>query len=516
MVVIFVHGWSVRTTGTYGQLPARLREGAGRLGVELKTANVFLSQYVSFQDDVTLDDIARAFHQALAELVIPGLAAGERFACITHSTGGPVVRKWLDVYYGSDGLSQCPMSHLVMLAPANHGSALAQLGKSRLSRIKFLLEGGEPGKRVLDWLELGSAGQWELNLAALDYRYTDHGLFPFVLTGQKIDRGMYDHLNSYTGEAGSDGVVRVAAANMNFNYICLEQVDGELKLRRKARTPRMAFGVLPGRSHSGERIGIIRSVPKEDTDPARPHPTVEWVLRCLAVTEAADYERVCNALDELTAGTQEGERFEETQKRVGNTTTVTDQYCMLTFKLRDDRGETLSNYDLLLTAGPGYDPNELPDGFFCDRQRNQLDPGRITYFLNYNRMQQGLLAPAMEQKLGLRLVARPDSGLAYYSVAELRSDVATVEQMLRRNETAMVEIMLHRTVDLAVFRLTDNLEPADISSDPLLKYLPPDVGEGENRRRKLVDLVDRLESTDDPEARKRIRQQLNRLMFGEG
>ena len=73
MIVIFVHGWSVRNTDTYGQLPTRLREGAARLGVELKTGNLFLGQYVSFQDDVTLDDIGPAFHQAIAESVLPRL-----------------------------------------------------------------------------------------------------------------------------------------------------------------------------------------------------------------------------------------------------------------------------------------------------------------------------------------------------------------------------------------------------------------------------------------------------------
>jgi hypothetical protein len=514
MIVIFVHGWSVRSTDTYGQLPARLSKGAARLGVELKTGNVFLGQYVSFQDDVTLDDIGRAFHQALAESVLPRLAPGERFACVTHSTGGPVVRKWLDIYYGPDGLRGCPMSHLVMLAPANHGSALAQLGKTRLSRIKFLLEGAEPGKRVLDWLELGSTGQWELNLRALDYQYVESGLFPFVLTGQRIDRNMYDHLNTYTGEAGSDGVVRAAAANMNFNYICLDQADGELKVRRKVRSPRMAFGLLPGRSHSGEQIGIIRSVQEQDPDPAKPHPTVEWVLRCLAVTDPQGYEQVCAELDDLTSETQEAERFEEVKKLIGTSTYVTDRYSMLTLKLRDDRGEPLANYDLLLTAGPNYDPNELPDGFFCDRQRNQLDPGRITYYLNHNRMEEGLSTPALEKKMGFRVVARPDAGLAYYSLAELRSDIANVEQLLRGNETAMVEIILRRAVDLAVFRLTDRLQPSDISDKPLLKSMPWSVDEEEERRQRLAALVDRLDSTQDPEERKRIRQHLTRFVFG--
>lgn len=514
MIAIFVHGWSVRSTNTYGQLPARLREGAAGLGAELKTGNLFLGQYVSFQDDVTLDDIGRAFHQALAESVLPRLERGERFACITHSTGGPVVRRWLDMYYGPDGLGACPMSHLVMLAPANHGSALAQLGKSRLSRIKFLLEGAEPGQRVLDWLELGSAGQWELNLSALDYRYVENGLYPFVLTGQRIDHSMYDHLNSYTGEAGSDGVVRVAAANMNFNYLCLEQSDGELKLRRKVRTPRMGFGVLPGRSHSGERIGIIRSVSAQDPDPANPHPTVEWVLRCLGVGDPASYERVCAELDGLTARTQESEKLEPVDKLCGRTTYVTDRHSMLTFKLRDDRGEALADYDLLLTAGPNYDPDELPDGFFRDRQRNQLDPCRLTYFVNHDRMQAGLNTAALGRKIGFRIVARPDSGLAYYPVAELRSDVAVVDQLLQANETVMVEIALRRAIDLGVFRLTDSLQPAEISAEPLKKSLPWGLDEDEERRQRFDALADRLESTQDPEQRKRIRQQLSRFLFG--
>ena len=44
-----------------------------------------------------------------------------------------------------------------------------------------------------------------------------------MLTGQSIDRHFYDNLNSYTGEAGSDGVVRVAAANLNFGMLRIEQ-----------------------------------------------------------------------------------------------------------------------------------------------------------------------------------------------------------------------------------------------------------------------------------------------------
>ena len=42
-----------------------------------------------------------------------------------------------------------------------------------------------------------------------------------MVIGQTIDRKLYDNLNTYTGESGSDGVVRVAAANLNSAYVRL-------------------------------------------------------------------------------------------------------------------------------------------------------------------------------------------------------------------------------------------------------------------------------------------------------
>jgi hypothetical protein len=447
MTVIFVHGWSVRNTDTYGALPQRLREA--NLGVR----HLYLSEYVSFNDQVTVDDIARAFHQLVQERI----PAGERFACITHSTGGPVARAWMDLFYGPERLRECPMSHLVMLAPANHGSALAALGKSRLSRMKFFVEGVEPGERVLDWLELGSEGQWALNQRALDYRYAERGVYPFVLTGQRIDRSLYDHLNPYTGEPGSDGVVRVCAANMNFASIELAQDErGELHLERCVRSPRVPFGVLPGLSHSGETMGILRSV-AETGD----HPTVEWVLRCLAVASEADYRALDADLDFVTRSTQRQERVETAWKLAGQVVYPNDRHSMFTFRLRDDRGAPLSDYDLLLTAGPGYDPDELPDGFFRDRQRNSVSPGRLTYYVNHDRMLQGLEKPGLARKLGFRVVARPDAGFARYAVAELRSDIGAVAELLLPNQTAMVDVKLRRNVSADVYRFSPTLQAGE-------------------------------------------------------
>src|SRR4029079_19236753 len=152
MILIFVHGWSVTDTGTYGGLPAALIKNAPA-DLNLQVTHIYLSKYVSFADEVGVDNLAVSMEQAVNDEVIPQLAKDERFACITHSTGGPVARKWIDLFYRKE-IAKCPCSHLILLQPANHGSALAQLGKGRLAQMKFFAQGVEPGIGVLNWLEL--------------------------------------------------------------------------------------------------------------------------------------------------------------------------------------------------------------------------------------------------------------------------------------------------------------------------------------------------------------------------
>lgn len=465
MIVIFVHGWSVTNTNTYGELPQWL-EQQSQLNVQV--GNIYLGRYISFNDSITVDDIARAFDQAVRDELADKLHHNERFACITHSTGGPIVRQWMDLYFKKD-LSKCPLSHLIMLAPANHGSALAQLGKSRLARIKSFFEGIEPGQQVLDWLELGSAMSWQLNESWLDYDCPEHGIYPFVLMGQKIDRQLYDALNSYTGEAGSDGIVRVAAANMNYNLLKLNQEgsNGEsLVVAQMKRSKPMAFGILPGCSHSGKKMGIIRSVMMTN---AATHPTAQWVLRCLQVKNRDNYNALSKALEKLSLETQQNEHSEVMKTLIAKREFITNRYSMIIFRLIDDRGNQLDDYDLYLTAGPQYSEHALPPGFFVDRQRNQLKPGKLTYFIDYDIMEAGLNTPKMQGNLGFRIRAYPESNtqtLAYYKLLDFRSSLADIHKIIHPNETVMVEIKLQRRIDKTVFRISNNLTPSKINPKP--------------------------------------------------
>ncbi|MBU1050146.1 phospholipase [Candidatus Bipolaricaulota bacterium] len=484
--VIFVHGWSVTNTECYGELPRRLQHEAAGAGITLKVKEIFLSEYISFHDEVRLSDISRAFRTAVADTLPEVLKGGQRFVCITHSTGGPVIRDWWHRYYDSIPRSGiCPMSHLIMLAPANHGSALAQLGKGRLGRLKsWLLDGVEPGQGVLDWLELGSAESWNLNASwnrATGNRIGAKGIFPFVLTGQTIDRKFYDVLNPYTGEMGSDGVVRVAAANLNGRLIKLAQQAPihnadeepeapELRVEEVVEAPLSAMRLCEGKSHSGETIGIMRSVKKNaKLDPASTD-TVDAILECLNVKTKAQYTALRKRFEKRIREVQKKELVEtETGFLHRERLFFHDRYSMVVFRVRDDKGHPVTDYDLVLTAGRDSNPNHLPQGFLRDRQRNHLNRETITYYFNYDAMagcpevknaDGKVLREAMPgtESMGLKIIPRPESGFVHYLPCEIQASKDLLLQALQPNCTTLFDIRLRRIVHKNVFRMDQMTE----------------------------------------------------------
>lgn len=493
-LVVFVHGWSVRNTSTYGEFPARLAAEARReAGLEIDTRHIWLSKYVSFDDEVRMEDVSRAFEAAVRRELGAEVDAGRRFAAITHSTGGPVVRDWWDRFYVQQGRPRaCPLSHLIMLAPANFGSALAQLGKSRLSRVRAWFQGVEPGQKMLDWLELGSPEAWELNRRWFDYDGITSGrnaIFPFVLTGQCIDHKLYDHVNSYTGEPGSDGVVRAAAANLNATWVELVQNPPrprggsrsrpqyeapELKVKSKKRSPRTAFRLVERRAHSGTRIGVITSV----RDDGKPHPTVSAVLDCLRVRTGTEYARLCDRFEQETAVIEQQERLEKQVISVlPDRWWIHDPFSMVIVRVEDDRGHGIGRFDLLLTAGPKDSPDALPKGFFQDRQGNQRRHGMLTYFLNHTILHGATeirepggkvlreAAPGAGS-LGLRIRPFDTQGLIHYAEAGLRATTRQLSDFVRPHETTLVHVRMRRIVREGVFRLTRERKHASFHRDP--------------------------------------------------
>ncbi|MDX1442226.1 MAG: phospholipase [Gammaproteobacteria bacterium] len=477
-IVVLVHGWSVRETSTYGELPQRLKAEARRKGgPNIDTHNLWLSKYVSFHNEVRLEDISRALEAALHREL--GDELGKRdIVMITHSTGGPVVRDWVNRYY-LQPRKRVPVKSLIMLAPANFGSALAQLGRSRLARLKTWFEGVEPGLGVLDWLELGSPESLALNTdwREASQRLLKQGVYSFVLTGSSIDHAIYDHVNAYTGEMGSDGVVRVAAANLNHRHVVLHQQPPEdaraklqpLEITSDETLDGVPMAILEGCSHSGDTKGILRSVRNRRDE----HPTVMAILDCIAVGSAADYRRLAKSFAKQNAEVLEKQRI-EVQDLPGpfDRTIINDPCSQLVFRLYDDHGHRVKDFELLLTAN-GDDPDRLPPKFFLDRQKNHRDVATLTYYLNAARMlgdepvmDDGReLRPALPSAEGLGIQVRPYplDGFVHYIPAILPASEEWLRGLVRPHETTIVDIYLHRVVREGTYRLSKRHDYEDFT-----------------------------------------------------
>ena len=465
--LVFVHGWSVTNTSTYGNLPQRLQQQAAAQGVALNLADIWLSEYVSFDDAVTMADVVRAFDHALRDLHLVDAS----FACITHSTGGPVLREWLRAQRERPGAySTMRLTHLMMLAPANFGSALAQLGKGVLGRLRAWFDGVEPGQRILDWLELGSAESLSLNL---DHIHGDDpaqkGQYLFVLTGDRPDRSLYDHINSYTGEDGSDGVVRIAAANLNAQHAVLARNDGDASdalALQVARASRTAFKLIPGAAHSGTDQGIMA---------AAPQATVDALLRCLRVKDIGDYRLLCDAFDTENAQ-RDADRVElEPVGPFSPRVHIHDPRSLMIVRLTDESGEPLRGSRLLLNAGTPPNPDWMPQGFMLDRQANSHQPHVVSMFLNHALLSGSpRIADPTNTRKTLRAateVHRPYSasvqpadlaGFVHHAAAAMATSDDLFDA-LGPHQTTVLDVVLPRLVHEGVFRLTQKLVPEDFS-----------------------------------------------------
>ncbi|MBA3608259.1 MAG: hypothetical protein H0W43_07095, partial [Chthoniobacterales bacterium] len=223
--IVLIHGYSsesptadpVSIANIYGDLPRRLRESYDVVEIDL-------SRYISLNDSVSIADIARAFHRALLEQH-PGLLK-DGFHVVIHSTGALVIRTWIRLFSPRPS----PIRNLVYLAGANLGSGWASIGQGQVARWgRFVFErGSQRGVKVLQALEIGSSPTIDLHLSfaqAGRRMLEDFQVQEFIIIGSQADPSWFTFPVRFAHEDGSDGVVRVASANLNFNHFKIEPND---------------------------------------------------------------------------------------------------------------------------------------------------------------------------------------------------------------------------------------------------------------------------------------------------
>jgi hypothetical protein len=341
--VVLIHGWSA-SSASMAPVSAFLRRN------NYAVADVWLGDYISLDDDVRVQDVARRMDAVLQAAVAAGQVRAP-FDMIVHSTGGLVAREWL-VSLAPAWAGGAPLKRLVMLAPANFGSRLASAGKSMIGRIvKGWNNWFQTGEQMLRELELASAYQWELarrdlvsEQAGQPGPYGPGRVLPFVVCGS---RGYTDGLAQIANESGSDGTVRPSAANLNVQGVTIDfsaspdqpQVSG---WSRRLGGEQFAFAVLPDRNHATILL------PDQDVGSTRSGQLAALILEALACDDAG-YADLCarwDAVSEATAALADDAALQAAFSRDRPAPQDLHQYMQIITRVRDDDGQAVGDYFL--------------------------------------------------------------------------------------------------------------------------------------------------------------------------
>lgn len=346
--VAIIHGWSDKSASF-----RPLRDFLAANGV--KVAEVWLADYISLDDDVRVEDVAKRMQTVVQDLIARGVLKAP-FDVIIHSTGGLVVREWLATFY-PDG-KDAPVKRVVMLAPANFGSKLAAVGKSMLGRlIKGWNNRLETGEEMLKALELASP--YSFNLAQRDLlrrpgetRKGPYGrgrVWPFVIIGT---RAYDDGLQQVVNENASDGTVRVPAANLNAVGMTIDFSDsgGPVKVtpwETMHDAKAIPFAVLPERDHSE----ITKPASSGNASDAYGRRLGQLILRALRCNSDADYDTIADewdAVSEATAGlADDADGAKRAQVFAGKDKPSVDhfrQHMQIVVMVKDDYGNLVDDF----------------------------------------------------------------------------------------------------------------------------------------------------------------------------
>jgi hypothetical protein len=486
--ILLIHGYSAESKEAtltsiqteYGSLPNRLR---GKYG----DANVFdlnLSRYISLDDGVTLDDVARAMQNALLRDYARLLHG--RFHVIVHSTGALVIRNWLRLF----SAKQSPVLNIVYLAGANFGSGWAHIGQGQLAKWgRYVFEhGAERGLKILDALELGSDATLSMHIGftkAGNIPSVDYGVQEYILVGSQAHPSLLEMPIPYAKEDGSDGVVRVAGSNLNFNYVRfrpqatanqLKWSDILISLQaHQDRTepvgsyyeiaetsipgkdrPQLPFAIPFGCSHTGDDTGIVDGTNQPMRD------QVFGLLTAALETPAGSMVNTIAKFDQELDCTYDMVKTAKPPDLLHafgwNLQAQYDPHAQLIFRFVDQDGKPVPHFDVFFDGGTDPQNKARLQNLFTDTYIESTTKNIIVHFLRTHKYnsQQGEWVSQLDQITECNLeidFVEPDSDHIKYLPFRYHFDGDQLKTWLTGHRTTIVDIEVLRLPAPEVFTI---------------------------------------------------------------
>ncbi len=485
--IVLIHGYSAESKQPtpaaiqkiYGTLPQALRDAYGNDGV----IEIDLSRYITLEDGLTIDDISRAFDRVL-KAEFASLLLG-KFHVIIHSTGALVVRNWLRSFSPKPS----PIANLIYLAGANFGSGWGHIGKGQLAKwARLVFEGGaERGLQILDALELGAERTLDLHLHFVrpgNLMIADYGVHESVITGTQADVKWFAAPIRYAKEDGSDGVVRVSGANVNFHYVRLgpaqealeipwneisTQTDRHLAREGKRKEyyetketnhpgtverPRVPMGIPFRCAHTGDDMGIVSG--------SRPRAQVLRMIRAALEATPEGWSQVVTQFDAETAKTYERALNEEApawwKKWLTDPRAQYDHHAQLIFRIRDQHGFPVLHYDIFFDSVQRSIRGRPIQTLFEDKHVNDKSPNVITFYLRtdaFVNKTEGWKSRLDDVKISsLEITAvEPETGEILYLPCRIELDGAQLREWVQGHHTTIFDVELLRLPSPNVFRM---------------------------------------------------------------
>lgn len=447
--LLILHGYSDGATSFTGLRDFFQANGYTR-------ENVFLLNYASMDDQAQFSDFADKLDEDYDKQF-----RDERVDVACHSTGALVVRLWLDLHYRrqrADGKTKprSPVEHLLMFAPANFGSDLAEMGQSFLGKFRSTFFNAnrkpgdflESGKYVLQGLEPASPLQWSLSgrdLHGEGFFNPELGdanvCYPFVFAAGRAYGGLQARIIKDRKKPGTDGTVRICGTSLNTRKCVVDFCHREVNPRwvEERKFGNMALAIFGAFNHGS----II------DHSDAFARGPGKWALEALAINSIKGYDKFAERCDGFTRRTYRG-----------------DPYQQFFFCVRDDVGLPVRDFYIDFHA-------QLPDGsvhqqltlefdrsFETEFYRHSAEPSCRALLLNLHRLRDYF---RRLKAAGARLVfdvfaTSPVKEIRYlpaYAVVFDEKSSKDEPDFLFENTTTLVEVVLNRVATDQVLHLVN-------------------------------------------------------------